>query len=92
MNWFWMNIPLMAAFFVAWTGIPLWMVVKHRHWGPDPAARYGNPELQAVMVGGQGDAANAADLQAAAVPGCRGHLRERQVLVADVVSSAPVPW
>jgi hypothetical protein len=36
-NWLWLNIPLMAAFFAATTGIPLWLVFKH----PDdePAAR-----------------------------------------------------
>jgi len=28
-NWFWINIPLMAVFFVAMTGIPLWLVFKH---------------------------------------------------------------
>ena len=35
MNWFWMNIPLDAAFFLAWTLIPLWMVIKH----PDARGR-----------------------------------------------------
>lgn len=29
MTWFWMNIPLAAAFFAAWTAIPLWLVLKH---------------------------------------------------------------
>ena len=28
MYWFWMNMPLAAAFFAAWTGIPLWLVFK----------------------------------------------------------------
>ena len=35
MNWFWMNMPLAAGFFVAWTGIPLWLVHKH----PDTSRR-----------------------------------------------------
>lgn len=33
-NWLWLNIPLMAAFFVAMTGIPLWLVFKHPDQGP----------------------------------------------------------
>jgi hypothetical protein len=28
-NWLWLNIPPMAAFFLAMTGIPLWLVFKH---------------------------------------------------------------
>jgi len=28
-NWLWINIPLMAVFFLAMTGIPLWLVFKH---------------------------------------------------------------
>jgi Flp pilus assembly protein TadB len=28
-NWLWINIPLMAVFFLATTGIPLWLVFKH---------------------------------------------------------------
>jgi hypothetical protein len=41
-NWLWLNIPLMAAFFAAMTGIPLWLVLKHPDHGPaasQPAAR-----------------------------------------------------
>ena len=34
MNWFWLNIPLAALFFLAWTVIPLWMVIKHPDTGP----------------------------------------------------------
>jgi len=34
MNWFWLNVPLMAAFFGAWVGIPLWLVFKHPDRGP----------------------------------------------------------
>lgn len=40
MSWFWMNIPLAAAFFAAWVGIPLWLVIKHPDTGP-PAASPG---------------------------------------------------
>jgi hypothetical protein len=28
-NWFWVNIPLMALFLLATAGIPLWLVFKH---------------------------------------------------------------
>lgn len=37
MNWFWLNIPLMAIFFLAITGIPLWLVLRHPDTGPVPA-------------------------------------------------------
>jgi hypothetical protein len=28
-SWFWLNIPLAVAFFLAWSGIPLWLVLRH---------------------------------------------------------------
>ena len=34
MYWLWMTVPLAAAFFAAWTGIPLWFVLKHPGTGP----------------------------------------------------------
>jgi hypothetical protein len=33
-NWLWLNIPLMAVFFLAMTGIPLWLVYRHPDTGP----------------------------------------------------------
>jgi hypothetical protein len=36
MLWFWLNIPMATACFAAWCGIPLWMVLRHRNWGPEP--------------------------------------------------------
>ena len=38
MNWFWLNIPLAAAFFAAWAGIPLWLVARHLDTGPRTAS------------------------------------------------------
>lgn len=38
MDWFWLNTLLAAAFFGAWTGIPLWLVVRHPDTGPQPRA------------------------------------------------------
>ena len=35
MVWLLMNIPLAAACFAAWFGIPLWMVLRHPNWGPE---------------------------------------------------------
>jgi hypothetical protein len=35
MMWFLLNMPLAAAFFGAWVGIPLWLTFKH------PASRPG---------------------------------------------------
>jgi hypothetical protein len=34
-SWFWLNVPLMAVFFLATVGIPLWLVLKR----PDRAPR-----------------------------------------------------
>ena len=36
MYWFWLNMPLAAVFFGAWTGIPLWLVFKYPDTGPGP--------------------------------------------------------
>jgi len=30
MNWFLLNMPLAAAFFGAWVGIPLWLTFKRQ--------------------------------------------------------------
>jgi hypothetical protein len=38
MLWFWLSIPLAAVFFGAWYGIPMWMILTHPDWGPEPAA------------------------------------------------------
>jgi hypothetical protein len=35
MTWFWLNIPLAAVLFLAMSGIPLWLVIKHPDTGPD---------------------------------------------------------
>ncbi len=37
MSWVWLNLPLGAAFFLAMTGIPLWMVIRH----PDRGSVHG---------------------------------------------------
>jgi len=47
MYWFWLNMPLAAAFVAAWTGIPLWLVLKHPDAGP-PAAAAGRPAAAAA--------------------------------------------
>jgi hypothetical protein len=31
----WANFPLALLFLLAWTAIPLWMVIKHPETGPD---------------------------------------------------------
>jgi hypothetical protein len=46
MSWFWMNMPLAAVFFAAWCGIPLYMVLKHPTWGPQPADSNELPVLE----------------------------------------------
>ncbi len=37
MSWFWLNVPAAAVFFAAWSGIPLYMVLRHPSWGAEPA-------------------------------------------------------
>ena len=37
MNWLWLNVPLMAVFFLAMTGVPLWLVFRHPDAGPAAA-------------------------------------------------------
>jgi hypothetical protein len=36
-NWLWLNIPLMALFFVAVAGVPLWLVLRRPDLGPQAA-------------------------------------------------------
>jgi hypothetical protein len=45
MNWMWVNIPLMAAFFLAVAGIPLWLVLRR----PDFSGQPGVGGLQAEV-------------------------------------------
>jgi hypothetical protein len=33
MVWFWLNMPLAAAFFAAWVAIPMWLVFKRSDRG-----------------------------------------------------------
>ncbi len=79
MNWFWMNIPLDAAFFLAWTLIPLWMVIKHPdargrdshiNTVPDPmqAAPPARPAIQPEA---------ARDNRALGQPSLAGHVTEK---------------
>lgn len=41
MNWFWLNIPLGAVFFIAMAGIPFWMVITHPDRSPASAGATG---------------------------------------------------
>ena len=38
MNWFWMYIPAALVFFGLWSGIPMWLVLRHPDRGPAPLA------------------------------------------------------
>jgi hypothetical protein len=40
-NWLWLNIPLMAVFFLAVAGIPLWLVLRRPDFAAVPADRPG---------------------------------------------------
>jgi hypothetical protein len=62
MMWFWLNIPLAVAFFGAWCGIPLAMVLRKPDWGsqkvgsaaPEPAiaAYHGEPQSPELVLAG----------------------------------------
>ena len=38
MTWLLLNVPLMVLVFALWTGVPMWLVLKHPDTGPAPAA------------------------------------------------------
>jgi hypothetical protein len=40
-SWLWLNISLMAAFFIAAAGIPLWLVLRRPDFGPQAADQPG---------------------------------------------------
>lgn len=63
MTWFWLNVPLATLFFAAWSGIPMWMVLRH----PDR-----HPE-SAIQVPAQAGQAAPADLRLERDPEA-GHL------------------
>ncbi len=55
MNWFWLNIPLGAVFFLAMAGIPLWMVIRHPDYRPastDAAGKRATAQAGTVTVAG----------------------------------------
>ena len=68
MTWFWMNIPLAALFFLAWTLIPLWMVIRHPNAGPSIPARDAAPPSRAAAA--LTGSAPASGQSVPAIPGC----------------------
>jgi hypothetical protein len=48
MMWFWLNIPLAVAFFGAWCGIPLAMVLRNPDWG---SAKVGSHRAESKTAG-----------------------------------------
>jgi hypothetical protein len=64
MSWFWLNVPLAVLFFAAWSGIPLWMVLRHPDRRDEPA----------IHVPAEGIQAAPADLQVERVPDGGGQL------------------
>lgn len=62
-NWLWLNIPLMAMFFAAMTGIPLWLTFKY----PDRRAVPMDRQAAALVTfrAAGGDAAGWARLELA---------------------------
>jgi hypothetical protein len=50
MYWFWLNMPLAAACFAAWVGIPMWLVFKHPDRAPRPDTPTTAVNTQAVIT------------------------------------------
>ena len=50
MIWFMLNMPLAAAFFAAWVGIPLWMTFKHPGTGSAFSAAPAYPAAEAPLA------------------------------------------
>jgi hypothetical protein len=48
MSWFWLDVPLAVLFFAAWSGIPLWMVLRHPDRRDEPAIRVPAEAVQAA--------------------------------------------
>ena len=53
MNWLWLNVPLMAVFFLAMTGVPLWLVSRHPDTGPVAAPVRARRQQAAPAVAGR---------------------------------------
>jgi hypothetical protein len=50
MTWFWLNVPLAVLFFAAWSGIPMWMVLRHPDRHPESAIQVPAQAVQAVQA------------------------------------------
>jgi hypothetical protein len=53
MIWFMLNMPLAAAFFAAWVGIPLWMTFKHPGTGPAFSTASAYPDAETPLAQGK---------------------------------------
>jgi hypothetical protein len=53
MHWFWMNIPLATMIFAIWTGVPLWLVLKHPDTGPQARRPHTSPQARVPDTGPQ---------------------------------------
>ena len=69
MNWLWLNIPLMAVFFIAVAGIPLWLVLRRPDFGPQAAGQPGQVPASVAARDAATRAGSAALPRAAAVRG-----------------------
>jgi hypothetical protein len=49
MMWFWLNIPLAVAFFGAWCGIPLAMVLRNPDWGSAKVGSCAKPKTSGAV-------------------------------------------
>jgi len=65
MNWFWLNIPFGAVFFLAAAGIPIWMVIRHPDYRParaDAAGKGARAQAATVTVAGTRGRPGAAEI------------------------------
>jgi hypothetical protein len=53
MIWFMLNMPLAAAFFAAWVGIPLWMTFKHPGTRSASSTAPARPDVESPLAEGK---------------------------------------
>jgi hypothetical protein len=79
-NWLWLNIPLMAAFFIGVAGIPLWLVLRRPDFGPQAADQPGRVPAAVAARYAEARAGSAALGRPAAIRGPNSPDVRRQLL------------
>jgi hypothetical protein len=66
MAWFWLNMPFAAIFWLAYTLIPMWMVIKHPDTGEEIAETAERAEVVPLHVLSRREAMHWREAEAAA--------------------------